>query len=87
MTNSFQPGNAIRADALNENFDQVLLAIQELEGNVTNASGTMTGPQGPAGAQGPTGSKGAVGPGGGTGAKGSTGPKGDTGPQGRTGEK
>ena len=91
MTNSFQPGNAIRADALNENFDQVLLAIQELEGNVTNASGTMTGPQGPAGAQGPTGATGATGstgpagPTGATGATGAAGPKGDTGAQGSIG--
>ena len=67
MTNSFQPGNAIRADALNENFDQVLLSIQELEGKITNPTGTMTGPQGPAGAQGQTGA---------TGANGATGPAG-----------
>ena len=76
MTNSFQPGNAIRADALNENFDQVLLSIQELEGKITNPTGTMTGPQGPAGAQGQTGA---------TGATGSTGPAGPTGATGATG--
>ena len=69
MTNSFQPGNAIRADALNENFDQILLAIQELEGTVTNPSGTMKGPQGDRGIQGPTGATGATGP---TGAHGCT---------------
>jgi len=91
MTNSFQPGNAIRADALNENFDQVLLAIQELEGNVTNASGTMKGPQGDRGLQGQTGATGATGstgptgPTGATGATGATGSKGDTGAQGPIG--
>jgi len=91
MTNSFQPGNAIRADALNENFDQVLLAIQELEGTVTNPSGTMKGPQGDRGLQGTTGatgstgSTGPTGPTGSTGATGAAGPKGDTGAQGPIG--
>ena len=82
MTNSFQPGNAIRADALNENFDQILLAIQELEGTVTDSSGTTKGDKGDQGDQGPPGQKGDKGDKGDQGDKGNTGDQGDQGIQG-----
>ena len=61
MTNSFKPGNAIRADALNENFEELKLQLQELEGQITDPSGTMKGEQGDRGPQGNPGSAGAAG--------------------------
>ncbi len=91
MTNSFNPGNAIRADALNENFTEIQLQLQELEGAITNPSGTMKGPQGDRGIQGPAGptgaagAQGAQGPQGTQGTQGTQGVKGERGPQGEQG--
>ncbi len=91
MTNSFTPGNSIRAEALNDNFDQILLCLQELDGKIANPDGTMRGPKGdagPAGATGPsgaTGPTGATGPAGSAGSTGATGPSGAQGPQGSQG--
>tara|TARA_B100000427_G_scaffold123393_1_gene102695 strand:+ start:670 stop:3732 length:3063 start_codon:yes stop_codon:yes gene_type:complete len=84
MTNSFNPGNAIRADALNENFEEIKLQLQELEGSITNPSGTMKGPQGDRGIQGPAGPTGAAGA---QGAQGPQGTQGTTGTQGVKGER
>ena len=84
MTNSFNPGNAIRADALNENFTEIQLQLQELEGSITNPSGTMKGPQGDRGIQGPAGPTGAAGA---QGAQGPQGTQGTTGTQGVKGER
>ena len=84
MTNSFNPGNAIRADALNENFEEIKLQLQELEGSITNPSGTMKGPQGDRGIQGPAGPTGAAGA---QGAQGPQGQQGTTGTQGVKGER
>ena len=99
MTNSFKPGNAIRADALNENFEELKLQIQELGGQITDPSGTMKGDQGDRGPQGNPGSAGAAGVQGPAGAqgnqgnqgiqgvKGERGPQGEQGPQGQAGPK
>ncbi|MDH5516109.1 MAG: 5'-nucleotidase C-terminal domain-containing protein [Gammaproteobacteria bacterium] len=77
VTHTFSSGDVIRASDMNDNFNDVVDAI--------NTISLTPGPAGPAGPAGPTGATGATGPAGPAGATGATGPAGPTGATGATG--
>ena len=79
--NTFQNGQVADADEVNENFQNLKTAIDDVVDN-----GGIIGPQGPRGLTGDVGAKGDKGDQGDVGPQGPQGPKGDTGSQGPKGD-
>ena len=80
VTHTFEQGGLIKADEMNDNFNDVVDAI-----NTISLTPGPQGPEGPAGPTGDTGPQGPVGPMGATGPQGPAGPTGATGSTGATG--